>query len=61
MIPRRRPCNVPVVWLIDCTPDGFAEVVLEVSGRILATEVVDCAGDCVGMQERLREVLLRQC
>lgn len=51
----------PWVWLHDATPDGFAEITLQVRDVILHTWVVGPDDEFYGLDEEVRRVLARRC
>ena len=56
-----KPCDV-TVWAQEATPDGFAEVTIEVNGHLIGTEVInpddEDARPCL---EKLMEDVRRRC
>lgn len=52
---------MPTIWQLDATPDGFAEVVIEIGGRIVATSVVGPGVDGPAVCRSLIAEFKRKC
>lgn len=51
----------PWVWIHDATPDGFAEITLQVRDVILHTWVVGPDDEFPDLRKQIQQVLARRC
>lgn len=51
----------PHIWVLDGTEDGFAEVMVEMNGRIVATAIFGPGVDGPTLIDRLTAEVRRRC